>query len=180
MRRWVLFFLLAGFLAACSKKKEAEDVYSVQVKQYDDRAAEAFKVNYTIQFPNGYTGGLIQGFEGNLFDKRVAGDNVRVWYNFCNSLFCPQFGNPLADTTQTSLTVSFYYTTDLTVKTLSRRIEFMKNNERVGILYYNAESISFGRLFWKENNIFQEAADVVFRKNELNEVITILRTIKEE
>ncbi|MEI9943404.1 MAG: hypothetical protein WDN26_04220 [Chitinophagaceae bacterium] len=63
---------------------------------------------------------------------------------------------------------------------LGKRIEFTDNGETIGIFYHNEADVSFGRLFWKDNSFFKEALDVRYKKQDQQEIIDIIKTIKKK
>jgi hypothetical protein len=160
-------------IAGC--KKDNTQLISFELAQQAGWTTESFKTNYTIQFPAGYTGQMI-GFEGNTFHKAKTGDTTLFWYVYSNDLYCSDFRDTLADPETVSITVSIYPGSVPTL--LSHRVALTRNNDLVGIFYYNDGNVSLGRLFWKDNGVFKEAMDVRFRPDQLSETIDIMRTIQ--
>jgi hypothetical protein len=118
------------------------------------------------------------GFEGNIFVKYNANDSVHFSYSFCSSIFCYDFGDILENIAQKMFRGIFLYGHD-TVQ-LTQRANFTKDQALAGIFYHNEETISFGKLFWKDGGVFKEALDVWYRKNDLQRVIEIIGTIQEK
>jgi hypothetical protein len=158
---------------SCQKGKQSiENTY--QIKQNSTWETEKFKTDYTIQFPAGFTGG-VNGFEGNVFMKNNSTDSTSFTYNYCDSLHCNDFGDTLKTTTNTVIQGLFNFKRD-TIQ-LDQRVNFTKENEIVAIYYHNENSISRGKLFWKDDGVFKEALDVKYRKENNDQVIEIIGSI---
>jgi hypothetical protein len=177
MKRPLLLCFVCLSLIACKKEKTSEELpLSYEVGQNPNWNTEPFKYKYSIQFPAGYTGGMFS-FEGNTFDKRFPGDTIMVFYAFSNwpGIGFKDFNDTLFNPLEPSVILNLWGGGPIL---LNHRIEFTKQGELVGILYYNTDSLCYGKLFWKENGLFREALHLVFRPNLLIEMASIIRTIK--
>lgn len=176
MKRLILAAISGLILSSCQKKQEKITTpQSFEVMEHSSWPAEAFKHNYTIQFPPGYKGSMV-GFEGNILNKVNATHTTSVGYAYCNGLYCSDFRDTLFTPSFTSiLTIPGYNQTPVL---LSSKIEFTKNNQLIGVLYHNNDATTMGVLFWKDDNFFKEAASILCVNQDLPEVIDILRTIK--
>jgi hypothetical protein len=172
MNRTILLLALL-ILASCHKGNQSIE-NAFPIKQNPAWETEKFKTDYTIQFPTGFVGG-VNGFEGNIFWKSNSADSTSFTYNYCNSLHCNDFGDTLKTTTNTAIQGVFNFKRD-TIQ-LDQRVNFTKDNGIVGIYYHNEDSISYGKLFWKDDGFFKEALDVKYRKENNMRVIEIVGTI---
>lgn len=175
MKLAILAVLCVFLLAACQKGKSGHDIANAyELKQNPAWETEKFKNNYTIQFPSGFTGG-INGFEGNIFDKRNTNDSIYFSYSFCSPIFCYDFGDTLENAAQTTIQGIFNFGKD-TIQ-LSQRINFTKNNQIIGICFYDKKPVSHGKLFWKDEGVYKEALNVRYKKEYQQIVIEIIGTI---
>ena len=158
-------------LFSCSKNSEDTEY---EIGQNPFWQKEQFKRDYTIQFPATYTGGLIVGFEGNIFNKVNATDSIKFWYSYGNGLYFYDFKDTLFNTDQSSITAVFNGNSVV----LSKRIKFTQNGQLIGLLYLNSDAQSYARIFWKDNGYFKESADIKFKQQHLMEVIEVVRTIQ--
>ena len=172
MKQFIIPALFCLILAGCSKG-DVGRITVYELEQNPGWSSESFKANYTIQFPSGFTGSM-GGFEGNIFDKFNTTNSTRLWYFYSNSLFCSDFRDTLMNINQPFIQVMF----NGQVLTLSDRIEFTSNHELTGIFYHtNAQQIN-GRLFWKDDGVFKEAADANYPVGDEQQMIRILRSIR--
>ena len=168
----ILFFTL--IIIAC--KKETTNVNCIALSQNSNWTISDFKNNYTIQFPANYFGGK-DGFEGNIFYKERNDSSIVFSYDYCSPLFCYDFGDTLYQPFPNSINIKVY---DSTI-TLSKQVAFCDSNSlQIAILYYNDEDKSHARLYWKDNGLYRQALEIAFDYSELQEVLDIIKTIKEK
>ncbi len=136
---------------------------------------EPFKTDYTIQFPDGYEGG-IGGFEGNTFDKSSDETGIRFYYFFCSALFCEDFGDTLASPIPDSLITLHEGQTQI----LHGLIALCENNDVTGLLYYNDEPESVGEYYMKVAGQFRHAVTISFPSVNLDIVLEIIKTIRHD
>jgi hypothetical protein len=178
MKRLILAAIIGSVLISCEKKDERPAVpESYETMQHPVWTAEAFKNKYTIQFPAGYKGAMV-GFEGNILNKVNPTHSTSIGYNYCNNLHCSDFRDTLLNPALPSIIAILGY--GQTPVLLAHKVEFTKANGLTGVLYHNNEATLRGVLFWKDEGYFKEAATVICLSQDLPEVITVLRTIKEK
>jgi len=170
-----LVITLFSFLLLFSCSKNSED-QEYEIGQHPLWPKEPFKRDYTIQFPDTYKGGLVVGFEGNIFNKLKQIDSTRFWYGYSNGLFFYDFNDTLFNTEQSSITAVFNYGNLVLV--LPKKIKFTQNGQLIGLLYHNSDVQSYGRIFWKDDGYFKASADIKFKPQNLSEVIEVVRTIQ--
>lgn len=163
-----VFFALAIITSLLSCKKE-------DANPEDSWEKEKFKSDYTIQFPDYYTGGYIQGFEGPSFNKVRDDTRVNFNYNFSNGLQSFEFGDTLLDENIDSLWVE---QGDLLIL-LPSRLDIMDNGNITGILFYNdVWSISMGELYWKDGGVYKDALSIHYANDLKDEAFSIVKSIK--
>ncbi|MEO8403042.1 MAG: hypothetical protein ABI480_00550 [Chitinophagaceae bacterium] len=172
MKQFILPALFCLMIASCSKG-DVGRITVYELEQNPGWSTESFKTNYTIQFPSGFTGSMT-GFEGNVFDKANADLSTHLWYGYSNSLICFDFRDTLPNINQPFIQVMF----NGQVLTLSDRIEFTSNHELIGIFYHTDAQQINGRLFWKDDGVFKEAADANYLVGDEQQMIRILRSVQ--
>ena len=162
----VLFTILIGMLLFACKKEDTNP---------DSWKTEQFKYDYTIQFPDNYSGGYVQGFEGGTFEKTRKDSRAVFSYNFSNGLQSFDFGDTLANESTDSIAV----TDGDIVVFLPNRMEIIQDGDTAGILFYNEVwSISRGELYWKDGGVFKDALSIQYANDLKEEAISIVKTIK--
>jgi hypothetical protein len=173
MKKLSLVLLLLPLFLSC--KKDEPVVEGNDVEQNTDWTAEKFKADYTIQFPGYYSGGFIQGFEGGTFKKTRDNKEAVFSYEFSNGLQTFDFGETLADEATDSIAVE---DGDI-LMFLPNRIDFTKDGEIVGILFYNTLSpIRRAELYWKDGGVFKDALMINYNEKWHDEMIAIVKTIQ--
>lgn len=173
-KNFCLLILLFTFIISC--KRETTNVNCIALSQNSSWTVSDFKNNYTIQFPTDYFGGK-NGFEGNIFYKEKNDSSIIFNYAYCSPLFCYDFGDTLYQPFPNSINVKVY---DSTI-TLNKKVMFCGSNSlQTAILYYNDDDKSNARLYWKEGEIYRQSLEVAFNYTELQEVLDIIKTIKEK
>lgn len=171
------FVLLLFSLSVFSCRKEDPPEICKQLEQTDAFFTEDFKADYTIQFPVNYVGaGMVSTQQGNTFEKTNSGGEVSFSYAFCLENPCNDFGYTLDDFSQQQHT---YIDTLAKEVVLDQRINLCKENELYGIFYYQDKEEAVSRLFWLQDGRFKAALDIEFTVVFLEEVVSILQTIKE-
>jgi hypothetical protein len=171
MKKLILIAFIFALLSACAK--DSDDGYNLA--SIDGWSTINFKSNYTIQIPDGFEGIGTAGFEGNTFSKYSADNKINLSYNYCNYLFCNDFGDPLGNSIPESVQVR---NNSGVLITLNKRESFYQNTEKVGILYYSDNEISRGRLFWKDSGTLKAALEIDFNLSEFETVNKIIGSIK--
>lgn len=174
MARLLVFALL---LASCKRdvdKKEERPDNCITLSQNSQWMVSDFKANYTIQVPANYSTPLYVGFEGKVFITKRNDNTSQIAYAYCSSLQCTDFGEKLSSPSPTSIALDFNGSTI----TLDQKANFCNGDEHVGILYYNNDNNSFGRLFWKDKGEFKQALELSYDHSLQQEMIGIIRTIK--
>ena len=105
-------------------------------------------------------------------------------YGYCGPLFCNSFGDTLADSNATTITILSYFLLSVTdqnpQRTLHQRLFLMQGEEQAAIFFYDRQPVSYGRLYWKEEGLYREALDVRFTPARQEEVFSILATIQRQ
>ena len=174
MKKLLLIFTIVILLFSC-KKDNAILPDSTELQQQEGWSTEPFKSEYTIQFPDYYTGGYIQGFEGGSFSKVRDNSAVSMSYGFSDGLQMYDFGDTLTDESATSIDVP---QGDI-LMFLNQRTDFTYHGSVEGILFHNdAQNIRRGELYWKDNGLFRDALTIYYDADLEGEVICILKTIQ--
>jgi hypothetical protein len=170
--------LLILFTAGNScKKEEAVISDATEIERQPGWESEKFKDQYTIQFPAFYTGGYVQGFEGDWFIKDRDDSRVKMQYTFNNGLQNFEFGDTLSEVSSPSILLP----QGDRVLFLDRRINFLENGTLVGIFFHDTmQKILTGELYWLDGGVFKDALTVYYDSELQDEVTTILRTIRPE
>jgi len=171
MKKLILISFIITILISCEKASD----YRYNLTSIDGWPILNFKLNYTIQVPDGYEGMGMGGFEGNTFFKKSSDNNINLYYAYCNDLFCDDFGDSLGNSVPNSVQVKI--SSGASIK-LNKKEYFYQNSEVAGILYYSDNEISRGRLFWKDSGTLKAALEIDFNLSEIDVVNKIIGTIK--
>jgi hypothetical protein len=175
MKNFLIFLTL--FFVSCEKDDDL-NVGKYELSTVPSWITIDFKSEYTIQVPDGYEGIGMAGFEGNTFTKYSSDRSVFLTYGFCNSLFCYDFGDTLHKPLPLPLVIKDKQEDESIV--LSKISKFYEGSILMGIFYYSNETLSEGRLYWKDNEQFKQALKVNFNQTNLDTVINIISTIKKK
>lgn len=171
----MLLICCASLITGCHKGSGSAVPDSRELSQHPGWTAEKFKNDYTIQFPSRFEGS-VKGFEGNVFAKQDVADSLYFSYAFCSPTFCSDFGDTLSGADRTTITGVFPYAQAGIL--LTHRTNFTDSGTLTAIFYYDEASLSDGKLFWKDGDVFKEALNVRYAKAALPEVLEILGTIR--
>lgn len=172
MRYLTTAFTLFIFLA-CSDDN-IQKTERIKLETNPEWLTEKFKKGYTIQFPDNYDG-EISGFEGNTFSKVRSDKAIRFNYRFCSALFCSDFGKALVCPPK-SVSIPGNDNDQLA---LTFGASFLQNDEIVGLFYFNDLESARGLYYMKRDGQFREALNVWFPNSAYEEVISILKTIRQ-
>ena len=142
---------------------------------------------YLIQVPNGYNGqGIEPNIEGYTFRKynkdegvtSLSDYNVFMFYDYCNLTTCPTYGNTL-----NTIIPDFVFSRNFANETLDIKVEICDSFDSYGYFYYSKEPIFQGKLlvgqhYMNVDGKFTESVTFFFKKEKLQEVISIIRSIK--
>jgi hypothetical protein len=167
-------FLLVAAIALFSCKKDMQDVPVIRLEPNPAWETESFKTEYIIQFPAGYKGPGMTGFEGNVFFKNNDDQTLLFSYHYCFGLTCFDFGATLSLPEPDSI----YRDTAGGKIILDQRFSFLDSLSQTAILYYNTRAQATGKLYWRDNGVYKEAMDISFLYSKLQEVLDILKTIR--
>jgi hypothetical protein len=168
-------------ITCCKKDNSIENSSCNNLTTIDSWTTISFKTNYTIQVPSGFEGSGMAGFEGNTFLKFSNDTTIILTYEYCNELFCNDFGNTLPTAIPASIKVKDNSENLITLDKIQR---FCQNTETIGVLYYSNDTISISklywnsRLYWKDNGLFKQAMQIKFPASGLETVKEIIETIK--
>ena len=165
------------FLISCCKKEECNSKFTdcIQMELNSDFKTEAFKLGYTIQFPNNYTGDGLK-IEQVVTFRKESPDGIHFVYSyggpFHSALF---FGKILANPIPEKLEIS-----QMLPENLDFICKFCIDDEIAAILYYN--NINFhGKLYIQHKDWYSEGLDIEFQNEcQLEEIISICKTIVKE
>lgn len=165
-------------IGACKKEQQlpVTRLSCEEISFQKEWPTEPLKTDYTIQFPDNYTGPGLTGFEGPIFIKTNKYQDIQFSYAFCNGLYCTEFGDVLAEPAPSTIqaTDKNGQLVDLTV-----RVTFCRGEASESILYYKNNVIDrTGKYFMKINGKLVEALDIYYPDNTQEEIMTILKTIK--
>jgi hypothetical protein len=172
-----LGFIILCLILTISCKKEATNTNSITLSQNSDWTTLEFKNNYTIQFPADYFGEGRIGFEGNIFRKEKNDSSVVFSYDYCSPLFCQDFGDTLFQSFPNSINIKI---NDITITLNQESIFHDSSSSQTAILYYNDKDNAHARLYWKDNGMYKQVLEVAFNYSRLQEVLDIIKTIKEK
>ena len=178
----ILTFLLSS-LISCTNKKDEDDK---NVENHPGWTRELFNLNYTIETPDTYAGGIIYEAHGTTYQKNNDDFSVVISGSFCSPTICPcyaiDFAGPGIDIQQDSIpyTNSYGNTAYLTIKAL-----IYDNNDVIGCFYYTNSSggtfrDAYGRIFLKDmsNSEYRMAGSISYASTEQSDVLQIVRSIK--
>ncbi|HRG40557.1 MAG TPA: hypothetical protein PLC27_04100 [Saprospiraceae bacterium] len=174
----ILIILFILFFASCCNNEEginSIETHCIQMDKNPEYITEDLNQDYTIQFPSDYKGeGLIIGESANFLKYS---DNVQVKYSFLCPTDCIKFyGWALDNPIPNSVVVSTIDETTI----LDQKEEFCKNDIVEAIFYQNSEKLAFGTLFLKNKDQYLESANIQFKKEKTEEVISILMTLQKK
>lgn len=175
MKKISIFCLIIFLLINCRKNDESDFVNDLNLTTIPGWRTIDFKTNYTIQVPEGFLGLGMTGFEGNTFYKSSADRKFVIFYGYSNSLFCSDFGDTLPNPVPRSVQARNFSSQLLT---LDHSENFYQDSQIIGVLYYLNADHSWGRLFWKDGDIFKDALEIDFNLTELETVNKIIQSIK--
>ena len=172
-----LTLLVFSFASCCKKDPEILNTDCIEMQQNQNFKTEDLNQDYTIQFPLDYTGqGLvIEGDDWRLASFLKLSDHVKVNYTFHCITGCVKFyGGPLNQPIPNTIIGS---TIDGTT-TFDQKLEFCKNDIIDAIFYHNSDDLSFGTLYLEVEDQYLESATFEFKKEKLEEVKSILKTLE--
>jgi hypothetical protein len=175
MKKIVLLFLIACFLINCRKNDEGEIVNDFCLTTISGWPTMDFKTNYSIQVPAAFIGLGLTGFEGKSFYAASADRTIILYGGYNTGLMAVDFGdtlqNPVPKSIQSISTFSQLITLD--------QIETFYNDSQIaGIFFYANADHSWGRLYWKDGNVFKNALQIDFKLSDLETVNKIIQSIK--
>ena len=149
----------------------------IRMTQNNGWTAEPFKTGYTIQFPTGYKGIGLMGFEGNIFYKYSSDSVLLFGYSFCEALGCSDFGSQLNNPTATSDTATVFGQSRI----LNFSMPLLDSGKTKGKFFFSSTAANpvYGKLYWdvKGDGQFSDALDIQFDPALEGEVQTILGSI---
>ena len=169
-------FLTLLFIFIISCKKEDTNADCVMLSQNPSWVTSDFKNNYIIQFPVNYLGEGKIGFEGNIFRKVRNDSSVVFNYAYCSPLFCTDFGDALVEPLPNSVNIKINGSTI----NLNQKTTFCDGNIQTAILYYSKDDNAYARLYWKDDGAYKQALEISYNQSRLQEVLDIIKTIKEK
>lgn len=194
MKNIFLLTICCTFLLLSCKKESRPVSQRYSLAQNSVWTTEDFKTHYTIQFPIGFDGGIIEvPSSGNIFCKHSDTDSL--YYEFPTDIFgfsdFEYSADIIEDTTivnmrnailRYSMPYSGYVVDSFYLNT---RIDFINADSLVGMFFYtDYNPKSAGILYWKDKNeydtkaVFKKALFAYYKKENLPTLIEIMRTIK--
>jgi len=171
MKQHLILLLL--ILSSCCKEENKVHSDCIQMEQNPDFVSEELNQDYTIQFPSDYKG------EGLMIDESADflkySDNVMVKYSFLCPTDCIKFyGGSLDHPIPNFVIVS---TIDGTL-IFNQRVELCKNDIIEAVFYHNSDNLTFGTLYLRIEDKYLESANIQYKKEKAEEVISILMTLQ--
>jgi hypothetical protein len=149
-----LFQFIMMILLLCGCHKENFDIYNLT--KIDSWKTIDFKINYTIQVPEGFSGGVRPGFEGNSFYAYSRDKKIQLYSGYGYAPGVYDFGEKLGSPEPKSIQVI----TNLSTTVILDQIEYFKQDpETTGIFCYSKSDVSRGRLYWKDNGALRDGFD---------------------
>lgn len=170
------FLIIASIFFLAQFSCESEDADSCIEMRSQEWQEEAFKPDFTIEFPDDYEGVGMTGFEGPIFFKNRIDSSVLLSYYYCSPLYCEAFGDTLSNIEIESFE---FIDQDGSVFLLDQKIEFCRNSETEAFLFHNSTDWTRGIYFMNPDEAWQEALRLEFDNKEINEVVKILGTISD-
>lgn len=178
MNYMIRFLVVVLLLASCKrdvdKKNEERPDNCIALSQHSQWTVSAFKADYTIQVPGGYSTPLYVGFEGRVFFTKRNDNTAQIAFAYCSPLQCTDFGEKLSSPFPASIDINI----NGSKITLDQKANFCSGDDHVGILYYNHDNNALGRLYWKDNGEFKQALELSYDHSLQQEMIDIIKTIK--
>ena len=94
---------------------------------------EPLNGEYTIQFPGGYEGPGMVGFEGPTFGKNRIDKQVTFGYFFCGPTTCGPYGQPIIKPYGSSFPSTIVYAN----RTLNKSITFKRDGQLQAVFYFS-------------------------------------------
>ena len=177
-QNFTVLMLLVVFTMACDPKLDEPTLTSLP--ESSDWPKEAFKTDYTIAFPETYEGeGMIEFFEGSIFEKMKENGAARFAYSYGNGLIYEEYGEPLLNKSASALNS---YTQE-TVRLTNQADFYQGTTIDVYFFYDHLEEHplfpfdAMGVVYMKRGETFYEGVTVYFDLLELDEVLEIVDTI---
>ena len=175
MKKILLLSLIISLLINCRKNNEGEYVNDFNLTTISGWPTIDFKTNYSIQVPAAFVGLGLTGFEGKSFYKTSADHTLILYGGYSTGLFTVDFGDTLQNPVPKSIQVISTYSQ---LMTLDQIETFYQDSQIAGILFYANADHSWGRLYWKDDNLFKDALHIDFKLSDLETVNKIIRSIK--
>ena len=175
MKKVIVLALAVILTQTCNKDNSDKNVRSISLQSVPSWTTIDFKSDYTIQVPPDFEGQGMVGFEGNTFGMHSSDSLIILEYIYCTGLFCYDFGDSLQSPAPGSLSVK---DRSGNILVLDKVDNFVQDSETKGILYYSGDNATNGRLYWKNNGVFQQALQITFHASELSTVEKIIGSIK--
>jgi hypothetical protein len=168
--------IIAMLIVSCEKEDINYHINNDNLTTIPEWTIIDFKTNYTIQVPLNFFGIGMAGFEGNTFSKYSNDGSILLTYGFCDGLFCYDFGDTLQKPFPLRLSINENSGDEHII--LNEIIKYYDQTVLMGIFFYSNNAISYGRLYWNDNDYFKQAMSAKFHYSKLDTVIKIISTIK--
>ena len=149
---------------------------------------EVYNTEYSIMFPSTYNGGINQEASGTTFYKTRNDNKVTISGGFCDQLAYPCLASDYTGQTLESNTDSIAYTNlSGQLAYLNKRI-IINDNQNILACFYFTNSYggtfrnSYGRIYLRtcNNSCYRMAGVVEFASSEQQELIEIIKTLKQK
>jgi len=159
-----------------------------KIKNQPFGKSEVYNTEYNIMFPDTYVGGIHQEASGATFYKSRNDNKVMISGGFCDERAYPCLASEYAGETLENLPDSITYTNlNGQPAYLNKRIVVNDNQNTIVCLYYTNSSggtfrNSYGRLYLRtcSNSCYRMAGVVEFASSEQQELIEIIKTLKQK
>ncbi|GAB3493792.1 hypothetical protein GCM10027341_09500 [Spirosoma knui] len=177
----LLFLLVLLSLTGCQKNTDLPDPasFTLVVANQPHWKVEPLNGYYAIQFPPGYEGNGMVGFEGPIFSKNRIDKQAQFAYAFCGSLSCSSYG-PALPTPYPS--VPYPSTVTVGSLVLDQSVAIFRDNQLQAVFYFSKKPQTQGVLYLKEagTGVLRQSLSVSYDSALHSEVLGILQTIRPE
>jgi hypothetical protein len=164
------------------------DSTSVDITQ--DWVIEQFNTDYTIKFPDDYSGGIIQQEIGTTFEKTKNDNKAFVRGGFCNPAAYPCIANDyniFSDNSIIESTVDSILLYNISATEMvywNQKVVIHNEQEEIGYFFQTnhtnpiKDRVGLIYLYNNQGSVYQQAGRVYFASSTEEEVLNIIKSIK--
>lgn len=150
---------------------------------------EQFNTDYTIKFPDDYSGGIIQQEIGTIFEKTKNDNKVFVRGGFCNPAAFPCLANDYNVYSDNSIIEStvdsvLLYNSNAEMVYWNQKVVIFDNEVEIGYFFQTDDidpiknKAGLIYLYNDQGSVYQQAGRVYFASSDEVEVLNIIKSIK--